>query len=66
MTFSSLQDLLTEFMVAMSLTHDCLAVEKNGKRIYQGQSPDEITLLEFANKNGFEFVTSTDTWALLR
>ena len=34
MTFSSLQDLLTEFMVAMSLTHDCLAVEKNGKRIY--------------------------------
>ena len=66
MTFMSMQDLLTEFMVAMSLTHDCLAVEKNGKRIYQGQSPDEITLVEFANKNGFEFVTSTDTWALVK
>ena len=30
------RDLLTEFMTAMSLTHNCIAVDKNDKIVYQG------------------------------
>ena len=62
----SQSELLTEFMTAMSLTHNCITVEKNEKIVYQGQSPDEITLVDFAKKCGFEFVTRTDTWAVIK
>ena len=34
--------------------------------VYQGTSPDEITLVEFAKTCGFEFVTSTDSWAVIK
>lgn len=57
---------MTEFMTAVSLTHECITGEKNGQTYYQGSSPDEITLVEYAKKRGFEFVASTDQWALIR
>ena len=31
---SSIQELLTEFMTAMSLTHNCIVVDKKDKMIY--------------------------------
>jgi len=55
-----MQELLTEFLTAMSLTHECITVEHKGKTVYQCNSPDEITLVEFAALCGFQFVKSTD------
>ena len=49
----------------MSVAHECLATERGDKIVYQGQSPDEITLVEFAKTCGFEFIASTDTWAAI-
>ena len=31
------------------------------KLIYQGPSPDEVTLVEFARECGFAFISSNDT-----
>lgn len=57
---------MTEFMSAMALTHDVISVaDKDNTGVYQGNSPDEITLVEFARLCGLEFFTSTDNWALL-
>ena len=50
----------------MSVAHECLATERGDKIVYQGQSPDEITLVEFAKTCGFEFIASTDTWAAIQ
>ena len=60
-------DLISEFMTAMSLNHNCIRVlkkkkPKNGdtenaewikEMVYQGTSPDEITLVNFAESCGY-------------
>ena len=33
------------------------------KLIYQGPSPDEVTLVEFARERGFSFIMSNDSYA---
>ena len=53
-------------MLAMTLTHECIAVEKKNEIVYQGQSPDEITLVEFAKQCGFQFVTNAETWLMIQ
>ena len=49
-------------MKLISLTHECV-IEKNaeGNNFYQGPSPDEIELVEFAKKVGFELTKVTKT-----
>lgn len=68
-----MQELVQEFMTAISLNHDCLRVDKksaDGQTVkakkYQGTSPDEITLLEFAKQCGFEFISSSEHFAKVK
>lgn len=61
-TFNNQQDLVKEFFFLLSLCHDCLRdVDDDGNVSYQGQSPDEITLVDAAKRLGFEFSASTST-----
>jgi len=66
---------MTEFMTIMSVAHEVVAEdptkisqntdedenENPDKLIYQGPSPDEVTLVEFARERGFCFLSSNDT-----
>ena len=36
------------------------------KLIYQGPSPDEVTLVEFARERGFSFIMSNDSVARIK
>jgi magnesium-transporting ATPase (P-type) len=78
---SSQRELMHEFLAGMSLNHGCLRVNKKVERrgsqsglnqevkrekSYQGTSPDEITLVKFANECGYEFRSSSDHHAKLR
>jgi len=55
-SFKSQQELVNEFLFLLSVCHDCI-VEKDdeGNVGYQGQSPDEITLVDAAKRLGYEF-----------
>ena len=44
--------------------HDIEIDPKN--LIYQGPSPDEVTLVEFARKRGFSFIMSNDSVVRMR
>ena len=64
---------MNEFMSAMSLNHECLRIKKKAgessqpnAKVYQGTSPDEITLVSFAKQCGFEFRSSSDHYAKLK
>lgn len=53
-----------EFMKALSTAHDCMVNQyslKQGIISYQGPSPDEVTLVEMAQKHGFEMVNQNDS-----
>jgi len=44
-------------MKLMSLAHECVREKtKNEKYFYRGPSPDEVTLVEFAQDLGFVFL----------
>jgi len=43
-------------MKILSLCHTIIIEEKNGKKIYNAASPDELALLNFARFCGFEFL----------
>jgi len=62
--FNNDQERAQEIMKLLSLCHDCEAEESvvNGTKIkfYQGESPDEITLVDFAKDQGFEFNQTND------
>ena len=70
----SMQELMQEFLTAISLNHECISVEKKPStetqtvkaKKYQGTSPDEVTLVEFAKKCGFEFLSSSDHFAKIK
>ena len=53
-----------ELIKLLSICHDCEAeeavVEKKHIKFYQGASPDEITLVDFARDQGFEFNEAND------
>ena len=79
MSIKSTKDLINEFMTSMSLNHGVIRVlkrkeERNNddkstpdkEKIYQGTSPDEIALIQFAKDRGFEFRSCTDHFAKLR
>lgn len=60
---------LTVFRL-LALCHECVpeAIEIDGEKslFYQGPSPDETTLVDFAQKHGFEFSETSDTFARLK
>ena len=71
MPIDSQQELMNEFLTNISVNHGCLRVHKNNpkkdidpnavkEKIYQGTSPDEITLVNFAKDCGYEFKWSSD------
>ena len=77
MPIMTMPELINEFMTAMSLNHGCIRVLKTKKSkdneqdwkkemIYQGTSPDEITLVKFAQSCGYEFRRASDHEAKLR
>ena len=52
-------------MKILSLAHMCVAetfTDKKGKtqKFYNGPSPDEVALVEFASSMNFDFTSSTD------
>lgn len=72
---------MMEFMAIMSVAHEVVAEDPTKlsedidedleivspeKLVYQGPSPDEVTLVEFAREQGFCFVSGNDTVARLR
>jgi phospholipid-transporting ATPase len=63
--FHNDQERAQEVIKLLSICHDCEAevttVEGERIKFYQGASPDEITLVDFARDQGFEFDESNDT-----
>jgi len=56
-SFKNHKELVTEFMQCVATCHECLAEkDKNGNISYQGQSQDEIRLVETASEVGFKFL----------
>lgn len=48
---TTIKDLSNEYMKALSMAHEVVAdTDKNGEKIYQGPSPDEITLVDAARE----------------
>ncbi|TNV86611.1 hypothetical protein FGO68_gene4748 [Halteria grandinella] len=65
------QTLVIEFLKLLSAAHQCMPETKKaaggGTEIfYQGPSPDEVTLVEFAQQHGFEFFFGNDNFAKVR
>lgn len=67
--FDSQKHLIAEFLQCIATTHECVPEEKKAKLAdgnemavvgYQGPSPDEVALLEFAQNHGFEYAKGTD------
>lgn len=53
MHFTSQKQLVTEFIKVLALAHECVpefVTKDDGEKIvfYQGPSPDEVTLVDFA------------------
>jgi magnesium-transporting ATPase (P-type) len=65
MTIKSQKDLVSEFMKILSLAHSC-EVEKftdkdgNSQKFYNGPSPDEVALVEYASSMKFDCLSSTE------
>jgi len=69
LVFDSQKHLIAEFLQCIATTHECVPEEKKAKLDdgnemavlgYQGPSPDEVALLEFAQNHGFEYTKGTD------
>lgn len=60
-TYRSLGQMAEDFFLCLSMAHECLREydEKLGKDVYQGPSPDEITLVDAARLMGFKYLTSS-------
>ena len=78
---TSQSQLMKEFMTVMSVAHEVVAEDPTTKvkdleaeesevdpqqLIYQGPSPDEVTLVEFARNLGFCFCTGNDSLAKIQ
>lgn len=53
-------------MKVLALAHECVpetVTKGDGTKVtfYQGPSPDEVTLVDFAKNQGFHFVETSDT-----
>ncbi|CAF0853814.1 unnamed protein product [Adineta steineri] len=52
---------INHFFTLLALCHTVISEEKNGKIIYQAQSPDENALVTAARSFGFEFLSRTQS-----
>lgn len=53
--------MINEFMKVLSVAHMCDVEKKaNGQLFYNGPSPDEVALVEFAQQKSFECSLSSD------
>lgn len=71
MHFKSQRELVTEFLKVLALAHECVpetVTKSDGTKItfYQGPSPDEVTLVDFAKFQGFNFIEGSDIMAKLQ
>ena len=60
------RDLVIEFLKVLALAHECVpetVTKTDGTKItfFQGPSPDEVTLVDFAKQQGLEFLETSDT-----
>jgi phospholipid-translocating ATPase len=59
-----------EAIKLLAICHECVPEtrEIDGEKslFYQGPSPDETTLVDFAQKQGFEFIETSDTHVIIR
>ena len=59
-----------EVIKLLSICHDCEAETAvvDGKKImfYQGESPDEVTLVDFARMQGFEFLEANEARSIIK
>ena len=65
------KNLIHEFMKVLSLAHMCVAenfTSKEGKRekFYNGPSPDEVALVEYACQMDFDCLDSQDEKILMK
>jgi len=70
-TFKSQQEWVIEFLKILGLAHECMpevASQPDGSKMifYQGPSPDEVTLVDFAKLQGLEFLETSDSHVKLR
>lgn len=58
------KDMVYEFWLLLALCHDCLMEkdQETGIVSYQGESPDEITLVDSARHMGFMFIGSNSVY----
>ena len=63
-SFPDQLSLVKEFFFLLSCCHDCIKEtnEDTGESGYQGESPDEIALVDAAANMGFKFMGSTSTY----
>lgn len=58
-----------EFLKLLSAAHECepevKMVDGQQQRSYEGPSPDEVTLVEFAQAHGYEFIFGNDRKATI-
>ena len=61
-------DLVKEFFFLLSCCHDCIMDrnEETGDTTYQGESPDEIALVDAAANMGFQYLGSSSTYKTIK
>lgn len=65
LNYKTQRDLVVEFFKVLSLAHECVpetVTKADGTKMtfYQGPSPDEVTLVDFAKLQGFDFKETSD------
>ena len=70
MILKSEKQKVQEVIKLLSICHDCEAETAvvDGEKIlfYQGESPDEITLVDFARMQGFEFLEANEARSIIK
>ena len=66
--FERQKDLVNEFWLLLSLCHDCLMErdQETGVISYQGESPDEITLVDAAKHMNYMFVSGGSNYKTVK
>eukprot|EP01112_Ceratiomyxa_fruticulosa_P002099 TRINITY_DN12231_c0_g1_i1.p1 TRINITY_DN12231_c0_g1~~TRINITY_DN12231_c0_g1_i1.p1 ORF type:complete len:1071 (+),score=237.34 TRINITY_DN12231_c0_g1_i1:405-3215(+) len=58
-------DPLKEFLLTLALCHAVVPAEKEGKIVYQSQSPDEVALADAARQNAFVFLNRNNEGVMI-
>lgn len=71
MVLNNQREWAIEFLKLLALAHECMpesVTDSDGKKkiFYQGPSPDEVTLVDFARQQGLEVLETTDSITKIR